>query len=79
MRRARVAERVALGAALSGALLLLATPNTEAQSAPDATLVPWPLGTNADDVAMSGGLVLLRQRGSQMIRVPKSEFFMGSS
>jgi formylglycine-generating enzyme required for sulfatase activity len=74
-----VAERVALGATLSCALLLLGTPNTEARSAPDATLVPWPLEGSTDEVAMSGGLVLLNQRGSQMIRVPKSEFFMGSS
>jgi formylglycine-generating enzyme required for sulfatase activity len=59
-------------------LLLGRLPETRAAD-PGAELVPWPHGSSPNDVALSGGLVLLRQRGSRMIRVPASEFTMGST
>jgi formylglycine-generating enzyme required for sulfatase activity len=62
--------------------LLAAPPDTRANSAPDparGALVPWPIGTNPSEVGFSGGLALLRAKGSRMIRVPASTFTMGSS
>jgi formylglycine-generating enzyme required for sulfatase activity len=41
--------------------------------------VPWPLSGNKTEQVLSGGLVLLRAKGSRMIRVPASEFLMGST
>ncbi|HWZ91057.1 MAG TPA: formylglycine-generating enzyme family protein [Polyangiaceae bacterium] len=75
----RVTERLALGAGLVCAVLLAAPPNTRANSALSAALVPWPVGSNPTEIALSGGLSLLRAKGSRMIRVPASDFFMGSS
>ena len=76
------AERLSLAAALVCIVLLAAPPNTRASSAPSsasASLVPWPLGSTPSEVGFSGGLALLRAKGSRMIRVPASEFFMGST
>jgi formylglycine-generating enzyme required for sulfatase activity len=73
-----VSARVALGGALIAALLLVRLPETRAAD-PGAVLVPWPAGARPSDVALSGGLVLLRAPGSRMIRVPASEFVMGST
>jgi len=72
-------ERVTLVLASLATGLLACPPLTRAETASGAVLLPWPLEDNASDVALSGGLAVLRGRGSRMIRVPKSEFFMGSS
>ena len=41
--------------------------------------MPWPPASSLSEVALSGGLSLLRARGSHMIRVPASDFSMGST
>lgn len=79
-----IVERLALGAGLICAVLLAAPPNTHADTAGAtaagrAALVPWPLGTSPTEVAVSGGLALLRAKASRMVRVPASDFFMGST
>jgi sulfatase modifying factor 1 len=78
-RRPSFIERLSLGAALASVVMIAAPPNTHANSAPGAALVPWPIGSTPTDVAFSGGLSLLRAKGSRMIRVPASDFFMGST
>jgi sulfatase modifying factor 1 len=78
-RATSVVEQSALGAVFVLTVLLAAPPNTQASSAADAALVPWPMTSSPDEVALSGGLVLLHKRGSRMIRVAGSSFFMGST
>jgi formylglycine-generating enzyme required for sulfatase activity len=65
--------------ALGCSLLLAAPPETHANSAGGSTWLPWPAGSEPSQVALSGGLSVLRARGSQMIRLPASEFSMGST
>jgi len=72
-------ERLSLALASLAIALLTAPPITHAESANRTALMPWPFEGNAADAALSGGLAVLRARGSRMIRVPRSEFFMGSS
>ena len=72
-------ERLFLGAGLACAVMVANPPSTQASSDPGAALVPWPLGSSPSDTAFSGGLTLLRAKSSRMIRVPASDFFMGSS
>jgi sulfatase modifying factor 1 len=80
-RRARLAfgERLALSVASALLLSLTAPPETHAGSTSSEVLMPWPLGQSPVETALSGGLKLLRARGSLMIRVPGSEFLMGST
>ena len=80
-RGARLAlgERLVLSVALALLLSLTAPPETHAGSTASEVLVPWPLGQSPAESALSGGLRLLRARGSQMLRVPASEFVMGST
>jgi formylglycine-generating enzyme required for sulfatase activity len=79
--RARLgfAERAVLSVALVALLSLGALPETRASSGAGGVLVPWPLGGTPSEVALSGGLALLRAKGSRMIRVPASELLMGST
>lgn len=77
--RPAVAERLALGAALVLLISLARPPETHADSPGGEVFMPWPLGANPIETALSGGLKLLRARGSLMIRVPASEFVMGST
>jgi len=81
MARARLSlfERAAVMLALGCAASLTAPPETQAAGSPGSVWLPGPLGAQPAEVALSGGLSLLRSRGSQMIRVPASEFVMGSS
>lgn len=72
-------ERLTLALATLAFGLLARPPTTQAQTNPGAQLVPWPLEGTARDFGSSGGLAVLRARGSLMIRVPASEFFMGSN
>jgi formylglycine-generating enzyme len=72
-------ERLSLGATLSCAVLIAAPPISHASNTVGAALVPWPVDGSPSEVAFSGGLALLRAKGSRMIRVPRSEFFMGST
>ena len=72
-------ERLVLGVALALTLSLAAPPETHADNAPNAVLLSWPIGQSPAESALSGGLAVLRARGSQMIRVPASEFSMGST
>ena len=72
-------ERLALSVALALILSLAAPPETHADNAPNAVLLSWPIGQSPAESALSGGLAVLRARGSQMIRVPASEFTMGST
>lgn len=78
-RRLAFPERLALLAALGSSLSLAALPEPRAAGADGSIWVPWPLGATPSEVSLSGGLSLLRARGSRMIRVPASEFAMGSS
>ena len=80
-RRSRLAfgERVAVSVGLGCALSLLAPPDTRASSVQSRALVPWPIGTNPTETALSGGLSILRAKGSLMIRIPASSFVMGST
>ncbi len=68
-----------LGIALGCAVSLTAPPATRASDSPSAALVPWPSGSTPSELALSGGLAVLRARGSRMIRVPASELLMGST
>jgi sulfatase modifying factor 1 len=81
IRRTRLplGERVALGLAFGCAVSLLAPPATQASSGASAGLMPWPIGSTPSQIALSGGLSVLRARGSRMIRIPTSEFLMGST
>ena len=79
MTRLTAIERALLVTALGCVGLLIFPPETRADSTPGSTWVPWPPKAGAADVALSGGLALLRARGSQMIRVPASELSMGST
>lgn len=72
-------ERLALSVVLGCALSLLAPPETRASSAPNSALVPWPIPFSPTESALSGGLAVLRARGSRMIRIPASSFVMGST
>jgi formylglycine-generating enzyme len=77
-----IGERLSFSATLVCALLVAAPPSTRASSAPrpaSAALVPWPLGSNPSEIGLTGGLTLLRARGSRMVRVPASSFYMGST
>jgi formylglycine-generating enzyme len=68
------------GALLLGVLcVFLRPPDTRAADRAPLALVPWPLHTRPEPRAPSGGLALLRSEGARMLRVPSSEFFMGSS
>ena len=78
-RRLAVPERLALLAVLGSSLSLAALPEPRAAGADGSIWVPWPLGATPSEVSLGGGLSLLRARGSRMIRVPASEFAMGSS
>lgn len=75
----RLAERLALVIGLGAASSLAVIPEPLAAGATGAQWVPWPIGKQPDNLAQSGGLALLRARGSRMIRVPASEFVMGST
>ena len=77
--RLALGERLVLSVALASLLSLAAPPETRADSAANAVLLPWPIGQSPAETALSGGLSVLRARGSQMIRVPASEFVMGST
>ncbi|MEO8902196.1 MAG: SUMF1/EgtB/PvdO family nonheme iron enzyme [Polyangiaceae bacterium] len=81
MRRARLAlaERAVLSLAVSCALSLLAPPDTRASSSPNSVLVPWPVAGTPSEGALSGGLAVLRAKGSRVIRIPASTFVMGST
>ena len=75
-------ERWALIAALASAVLLTRPPETRAAGASSArgsVWVPWPFGVSPSEASQSGGMARLRARGSAMIRVPASEFEMGST
>ena len=71
-------ERATLALSALALGLVAAPPATQAQTSSGAALVPWPL-EGSRDFATSGGLAVLRTRGSLMIRVPASEFSMGST
>ena len=77
--RLALGERLVLSVALASLLSLAAPPETHAGSAGGAVLLPWPIGQSPSETALSGGLSVLRARGSLMIRVPASEFAMGST
>jgi formylglycine-generating enzyme len=77
--RQALGERLVLSVALASMLGLAAPPETHADSAASAVLLSWPVGQSPLETALSGGLSVLRARGSQMIRVPASEFVMGST
>lgn len=77
--RLALGERLVLSVALALLWFLTAPPETHAGSTGSEVLVPWPLAESPVESALSGGLKLLRARGSQMIRVPASEFVMGST
>jgi len=77
--RLALGERLVLSVAVTLLLSLAAPPQTHADSGPSDVLVPWPLGDNPSESALSGGLKVLRARGSAMIRVPATEFVMGST
>ncbi len=81
LRRTRkgLLERLSLGAGLAYAVLIAAPPSTRANEASGAALVPWPIEGSPSELAFSGGLALLRAKGSRMIRVPASDFLMGST
>ncbi len=78
MRHA-LGERVAICVVLGCVLSLLAPPDTHASSAPNSALLPWPSTGNPGEAALSGGLTVLRAKGSRMIRIPASTFIMGST
>ncbi len=71
-------ERLTLTLTVLAVALLAAPPTTHAETT-SAVLLPWPPEGASGDLAASGGLAVLRTRGSRMIRVPASEFLMGSS
>ena len=77
--RLALGERLVLSVALALLLSLAAPPDTHADNPDSARLMPWPLGQSPAEAALSGGLKVLRARGSLMIRVPASEFVMGST
>jgi formylglycine-generating enzyme required for sulfatase activity len=77
--RLTLGERIALSVALASSVFLAAPPDTHAGSAAGSVLMPWPTTPNPGESALSGGLAVLRARGSSMIRVPESEFVMGST
>jgi formylglycine-generating enzyme required for sulfatase activity len=77
--RLALGERLVLSVALALLLTLAAPPETHAGDAASSALLPWPTGQSPAETALSGGLLLLRARGSLMIRVPASEFVMGST
>ncbi len=77
--RLALGERAVSSVALGCALSLLAPPDTRASSASSAALVPWPIASSPTERALSGGLTVLRAKGSRMIRIPASEFVMGST
>ena len=77
--RLALGERLVLSVALALLLSLAAPPETHADSTSSAVLLPWPIGQSPAETALSGGLSMLRARGSRMIRVPASEFVMGST
>ncbi|HYQ41571.1 MAG TPA: SUMF1/EgtB/PvdO family nonheme iron enzyme [Polyangiaceae bacterium] len=77
--RLALGERLVLSVALALLLSLTALPETHADSPAVEVLMPWPLGESPFETALSGGLKVLRARGSLMIRVPASEFVMGST
>ena len=79
MTRLALHERAVLMVALACTLSLAAPPETRADSAPASRWVPWPPSATPSESALSGGLAILRARASQMIRVPSSEFSMGST
>lgn len=78
-RASRSVERWALAAVIVGLGLLFRPPTTQAQTPPSAGLVPWLGASSPGARALTGGLAQLRARGSRMIRVPASAFFMGST
>jgi len=77
--RLALGERLVLSLAVGLLLSLTAAPETHADSARSEVLMPWPLGDSPIESALTGGLKVLRGRGSLMIRVPASEFVMGST
>lgn len=78
IRRGQRTERAALLLALGAATTLARLPETRA-AAGGSVWLPSPFGTDPAQTALTGGLAHLRARGSQMIRVPGSEFSMGST
>ena len=77
--RLALGERLVLSVALGCLLSLAAPPDTRADASNGAVLWPGPNAHPPSETALSGGLALLRARGSLMIRVPASEFVMGST
>lgn len=77
--RLALGERLVLSVALALSLSLTAPPETHADSVTGAVLIPWRFDQTPGESAPTGGLTLLRARGSLMIRVPASEFVMGST
>jgi sulfatase modifying factor 1 len=73
------AERLALMLALSAATALTVLPETRTARANGSVWLPSPFGSTPSESALTGGIALLRATGSQMIRVPRSEFSMGST
>jgi formylglycine-generating enzyme required for sulfatase activity len=79
MRRKMSLEHAALLLVLSLSILLARPPVTRAAGASGSPWVPWPFAAGPSESVLTGGLTLLRARGAQMIRVPASEFSMGST
>jgi len=77
--RLALGERLVLSVALALLCSLAVPPETRADDRTSEVLMQWPLGESPVERALSGGLKLLRARGSLMIRVPASEFRMGST
>jgi len=77
--RLALGERLVLSVASALLLSLAAPPETHADNASRPVLLPWPIAHSPAESALSGGLLVLRARGSRMIRVPASEFLMGST
>jgi formylglycine-generating enzyme len=77
--RLSLPERASLMVALGCGLSLAGMPETHAAAAQGSAWNAGLLGASSAQVALSGGLAILRARGSQMIRVPASEFMMGST
>jgi len=77
--RLALGERLVLSVALALLFSLAAPPETHADNTGSPVLLPLPPGQSPAETALSGGLNVLRARGSRMIRVPPSEFVMGST
>jgi formylglycine-generating enzyme required for sulfatase activity len=77
--RLNLLERATLALTLGCAVSLARPPKTQAALAQTSAWSAGTLGPSSADVALSGGLAILRGKGSQMIRIAASEFVMGST